>query len=130
MARQGIVNRMKESLRVELFPRDLESSVSFYTEILGFRVDRDDRDRATNYVSLVRGTVRLGLGSGPKEPSSPTLARWSVEIVLEVDDIDAEYVRAQSAGLEVDTALGLRPWGLRDFRCFDPDGNYWRVTSR
>src|SRR5690554_3058721 len=91
IARLGIVNRMTESLWVELFPRDLESSVSFYTEIMGFRVDRDDRDRAFNYVSLVRGTVRLGLGSRPKEPSSPTLARWSVEIVLEVDDIDAEY---------------------------------------
>jgi uncharacterized glyoxalase superfamily protein PhnB len=26
--------------------------------------------------------------------------------------------------------LTTRPWGLTDFRLYDPDGNHWRVTGR
>lgn len=56
-----------------------------------------------------------------------------VEIVIEVNDVDAAYTlagpQAERHGGYVEP-FGDRPWRLRDFRLVDPDGYYVRVTSR
>jgi lactoylglutathione lyase len=125
-------------LRIELFVDNLDASIAFYTELLGFRVER----RADGYASLRRGGVVLGLGLAAglsdHDPSGPG-PQWAgrhgakgvgVEIVLELADAGElaglhERCRARRPDLE---PLRLRPWGLRDFRLFDPDGYYVRVT--
>ncbi len=53
-----------------------------------------------------------------------------VEIVLEVDDVQAAYERVQSCGHPIEEPLQKQNWGLTDFRIVDPDGYYLRVTSR
>ncbi|MEV4515427.1 VOC family protein [Dactylosporangium sp. NPDC049525] len=124
-------------LRMELFVVDLDASVAFYRDVLGFRVER----RADDYVSLVCGLVVLGLGPIAKLPETgagPGFTRQrlardkgaGVEIVLEVDGLDElralhEHCRRHAAVAE---PLQLRPWGLHDFRLADPDGYYLRVT--
>jgi lactoylglutathione lyase len=53
-----------------------------------------------------------------------------VEIVFELDGVEqAEslYGACPSRGVVVDP-LQDRPWGLRDFRVTDPDGDYLRIT--
>lgn len=55
-----------------------------------------------------------------------------VEIVVEVDDVDAAFTRAWDAAVAHDgqvEPLAARPWGQTDFRLIDPDGYYVRVTS-
>jgi catechol 2,3-dioxygenase-like lactoylglutathione lyase family enzyme len=122
---------------MELFVDDVDASVAFYTEVLGFDVAR----RGDDYVSLRRGAVVLGLGPVAKLPATGagpgfTRARLAadkgagVEIVLELDDVaelTALYDRCR-ARTAVAEALQDRPWGLRDFRIVDPDGYYLRVT--
>jgi lactoylglutathione lyase len=124
-------------LRIELFVDDMDASVAFYRDLLGFRVDR----RTANYASLVRGLVVLGLGPVAKLPEhggSQVFSRArlaldkgaGVEIVLELDDVDQvvalhEHCRERATYLE---ALQLQPWGLHDFRVTDPDGYYLRIT--
>jgi lactoylglutathione lyase len=123
-------------LRLELFVADMDASIRFYTEVLGYRVVR----REDGYASLRRGAASLGLGpvSGlPEEGEGPgfTQARLAgdrgagVEIVLEVPDVDAAYEQARTAGAKIAERPRRRPWGLRDFRLADPDGYYVRVTS-
>jgi lactoylglutathione lyase len=123
---------------MELFVDDLDETVAFYSELLGFGIDR----RTDEYASLSRGQVVLGLGltanlsehdnSGP----GPAWRRLDqakgagVEIVLELDDVDEvsalyEHCRSRVPNIE---PLRLRSWGLHDFRLFDPDGYYVRVT--
>jgi catechol 2,3-dioxygenase-like lactoylglutathione lyase family enzyme len=51
-------------LRLELFVTDLESSVAWYVEVLGFGLVRAD----PGYASLQRGDVVLGLGPTAKLP--------------------------------------------------------------
>jgi len=53
-----------------------------------------------------------------------------VEIVLEVDDVLAMCQHVASQGRPLAAELKHQPWGLTDFRVSDPDGYYWRVTSR
>ena len=120
---------MEMTLRCEIFPADLDVTVDFYQRVLGFQLT-DDR-RAEDYVSLRRGEVQVGaVRSAP--PGDRALRRppTGLELVLEVDDVDAERDRVVAAGWPVDADLGDREWGLRDFRILDPDGYYLRITNR
>ncbi len=123
------------SLRLELFVRDMEASIAFYCDILGFEVQRHEVD----YASLRCGTVILGLGPAAKLPVSAgyftqhklqTGPGVGVEIVLEVDDVHAWYTQVHATGYPMIEPLLVRPWGLTDFRVADPDGYYLRITSR
>jgi predicted enzyme related to lactoylglutathione lyase len=125
------------SFRIELFVADLDTSIRFYEQVLGFELER----RETDYASLRRGGAVLGLGSIAKLPAVASPPGFSqerlagnrgsgVEIVLEVDDLDAALARVERAGAPLAAPLQQRPWGLRDFRLADPDGYYLRVTTR
>lgn len=50
--------------------------------------------------------------------------------MLEVDDVGAMCQHVVSQGWPLAAELKPQPWGLTDFRVSDPDGYYWRVTSR
>ena len=122
---------MAVTLRCEIFPVDLDATASFYTEVLGFQIGRDARGEESPYLALVRGEVKLGAAQssslavqGARRP--PT----GVELVLEVDDVLAERERVAGANWPVCNEIIERPWGLEDFRLLDPDGYYWRITSR
>lgn len=52
---------MGMTLRVELFPADLEVFFDFYTRVLRFEVVRDERTAPWPYVSLRRDSVPIGV---------------------------------------------------------------------
>jgi lactoylglutathione lyase len=125
-------------LRIELFVEDLDISTAFYTEMLGFRVER----LTDGYASLRRGHVVIGFGllsnltvrdddgPGPLRRGTAPANGAGVEIVLELDGVDDvtelyEDCRSRTSAVE---PLRLQPWGLYDFRLHDPDGYYLRVT--
>ena len=122
---------MPASLRCEIFPADLDATLAFYVDVLGFGVVRDERHTAEPYLALRRGAVELGAAARPRV-ADPQARRppIGVELVLEVDDLDADRARVAAAGRPVTEDITARPWGLRDFRMLDPDGYYWRVTTR
>jgi catechol 2,3-dioxygenase-like lactoylglutathione lyase family enzyme len=109
-------------LRLELFVDDLDRSVDFYRRVLGFHLVRQD----PSYASLCNGAVVLGLGLATDLPARRGVG---VEVVLEVDDLEAAYALVRRAGVRPVEAPCERPWGLRDFRILDPDGYYLRVTD-
>jgi lactoylglutathione lyase len=117
--------------RCELFPADLDATVDFYTRVLGFALERDDRGSEPPYVALRLGGVRIGAARA--WAAAEVAARrppTGVELVLESDDLDAARRRVLDQGWPIETDLIARPWGLRDFRLLDPSGYYWRITER
>ena len=118
---------------VELFVHDVDRSIAFY-RALGFDVAR----RYEDYVQLRRGEIRLSLQgdthavTGPHY-FTPHIGRFprgtGVEISIQVADVDAEYIRAKTAGLNIVKPMQDREWGARDFRLADPDGYFVRITS-
>jgi uncharacterized glyoxalase superfamily protein PhnB len=121
---------MPERLRCEVFPADIDSALRFYVEVLGFAVIRDERDADPPYLAMTRGGVHLGAVARPAVPDVDVRRPpVGVELVLEVDDLDAEYRRISTTGWPIVEDLRARPWGLRDFRLLDPDGYYWRMTE-
>ena len=122
-------------LRLELFVRDMEVSIDFYRRVLGFAVLRRD----AGYASLRQGAVTLGLGPIAKlsdEHGYFTRRRLAqerglgIEIVLEIDDIQAYNRDVRASAHPITEDLQEHPWGLIDFRIVDPDGYYLRITAR
>jgi lactoylglutathione lyase len=122
---------------MELFVEDMDVSVGFYRDLLGFQVER----RTADYASLRRGLVVLGLGPVAKLPEQADGQGFTrqrlhgdkgagVEIVLELDGLhELRTLYRTLAGVAViSEPLELRPWGLHDFRLTDPDGYYLRIT--
>jgi len=122
------------SLRLELFVGDLQASLEFYGRVLGFE---REAERPGGYTPLTRGSARIALNllSDLDEDHPIRLAAHDrpgrgVEIVPEVNDIEAMYRHVVSEKWPRSAELRRQPWGLTDFRLVDPDGYYWRVTSR
>ena len=121
-------------VRFELFVSDTAKSVDFYKTVLGFTELQSFGD----YRPIKCGNVTIGISpiTGLKADHyfRPEIASHrkglGIEIVLEVDDIDAAYAHAQQSSYDIFEQLQQREWGLRDFRLVDPDGNYLRITSR
>ena len=119
------------TLRFEIFPDDLDATVDFYTRVLRFRLTADQRDEPGAYVSLQRGSVRVGAARRVvPDARAARLPPAGVELVLEVDDVVAERGQIIAAGWPLAEDLRDRPWGLKDFRVLDPAGYYLRITDR
>ncbi len=119
------------SLRFEVFVADLDTTVDFYTRVLGFAVAKDDRSGTLPYVALERDHVHVGAVPSPEAvPLERRLPPTGVELVLEVDDLDAARARVLAGGWPLEEDVQERPWGMRDLRLLDPSGYYLRLTSR
>lgn len=122
------------TFRLELFVDDLPASIDFYHRVLGFTLGEQHSD---SYTPVTFGKVNLGLNlrSSLREDhpiqaiENERLGR-GIEIVLEVDDVAAMYEHVLSENWPMSAELRQRPWGLTDFRVTDPNGYYFRITSR
>jgi lactoylglutathione lyase len=108
---------------VILFVADLERSVAFYRDVLGvpFKLQGD------GYVEFATQGAKFGLydrsrleeltGHAAEAPGSP-----GGEVVLLVEDVDAEAERLRAAGATILKGPVDRPWGHRTLHVEDPDG--------
>jgi predicted enzyme related to lactoylglutathione lyase len=121
-------------LRLEFFVEELERSIRFYTQVLGFQV----RQRGIGgYTMLTNETATISLNLRASLPNDhPVHCRpgekvgRGVEVVLSVEDINACHDAVEASGWPLSSNLTSQPWGLTDFRLVDPDGYYIRVTSK
>ena len=86
---------MSMTLRIEIFPNDLGPTVDFYTGVLDFDLVRDESAAEAAYVAFERGEVKLGAAARPDHRPDRDHRRppTGVELVLEVDDVEAELDR-------------------------------------
>lgn len=107
---------------------DVDRSVAFYTDHLGFTVDALYDDPP--YATLTREGVRLSLAEqGHDAPDRPGVkmtvpadpARLPVVLVLEVDDARAIHRNLADAGVAFLAPTYAPPWGGLRFFVVDPD---------
>ncbi len=96
--------------------RDLEASIRFYVDQLGFSLAFRDGGTPTNYVGLCRGRVELHMQFQHDYEMS------ALRLRIRVDDPDALYGEYQSKGVTM-TPLENKPWGTREFAVYDPSHN-------
>ncbi len=92
---------------------DIQKSIGFYTEMLGFEVDFNYGE----YAGIRRDDVSLHLG----QSSGAEVGQG--KIYLMCDQVDDYYAEVTSKGVESKWAPKDYPYGRRDFEIVDPDGN-------
>lgn len=131
---------MPPKLVPELICSDLDRSLAFYTEVLGFRVRYAwpperfaylERDGAELMLEQPVGPARLL----PRAELEHPYGR-GVNVEIQVGDVDALHAAARAAGLDLSLALEER-WYRRDedavhvrqFAVADPDGYLLRLSQ-
>jgi uncharacterized glyoxalase superfamily protein PhnB len=107
------VPRMLEQIMPELPLTDVPAGVAYYRDVLGFSVNYQQHDigvmdRDAVRVLLIARTERHnGIGS----------------CYVYVHDADALHAELVAKGANFQGEPVSRPWGLREFRVLDPEGN-------
>src|SRR5688572_15791884 len=112
------------SLGVSLTVKDLDTSIAWYCDVVGFHLDRKiERDGQVRGAVILAGDVRMILNrdDGAKGWDRVKGEGFSMNFVtaLSVDDV-AERIESHGGTLESQPAD--MPWGVRSFRVRDPDG--------
>lgn len=98
---------------------DLEASVGFYREKLGFVEDL----RIDGWAFLSRGACKLRLGHCPDAVPMSKTPDHSWFAYLRVRDCAGLYAEVVARGVEVWHRLADKPWGMREFAVVTPDGH-------
>jgi catechol 2,3-dioxygenase-like lactoylglutathione lyase family enzyme len=104
---------------------DVERSIGFYTEALGFKLDQS---MAPAFARVSRNGITLWL-AGPKSSAArpmpsgerPGPGGWN-RFVLEVDDLESRVAQMKRSGLTFRNDILVGPGG-RQILLEDPDGN-------
>ena len=107
---------------VILYVEDLERSIAFYRDVIGFSL----KLRGDGYAELATENVKFGLFERSKLPEligrGASRGGPQGEVLVLVEDVDAEAKRLRSAGAEILAGPVDRPWGHRSLHVLDPDG--------
>ena len=120
-----------DSLEASLTVRDLARSVAWYTDVLGFAVDRKyERDSKMIAVSLKAAAVRILLtqDDGAKGLDRSKGEGMSLQITTH-QSADALAAAIKRQGAVLDTEPVTMPHGARIFRLRDPDGFRFTISS-
>ena len=106
-----------------LLTRDVEALAQFYAKALGVQAEGD-----ATHVDLHTQGAHISIfsseGMEQMAPGSMQGAGYgSVTLGFEVTDVDAEYERLKTPGVEFIMLPRTHPWGARSFWFRDPDGN-------
>jgi uncharacterized glyoxalase superfamily protein PhnB len=104
---------MLKKIMPELPLTNVPAGVAFYRDVLGFSVNYQQHDIGV----MDRDVVRLLLIARTERHSGIG------SCYVYVRDADALYAELVARGANVQGEPVSRPWGLREFRALDPEGN-------
>lgn len=103
--------------------KDVPALADFYTRVLGVRAEGD----ASHMELHTQGAGIAIFSVDGMEAMAPGSMREAgagcVTLMFEVQDVDAEYERLKTLGVEFIMLPRTHPWGARSFWFRDPDGN-------
>lgn len=104
---------------VNVFVRDLERAIDFYSETLGLALLHSDVRHG--YASCAAGPITLGLARAADEQRE--LVGRMTGVGLAVDDLKAWHARLAAQGVAFPMEPSRQPWGGFMALVADPDGN-------
>ena len=118
-------------LGISLTVKDLQKSLAWYTDVIGFTLDRKiERDGKLRGVALKAGTVRISINQDDGAKGWTRVKGEGFSFVITTDqNIDAIAAGIKARGGVLDTEPADMPWGARVFRFRDPDGYRISISS-
>lgn len=111
--------------------KNMQESLPFYTDILGFRLKEPGLGTESPVINLVNGgaEIQLSILAGDSE--------FGCDVNVIVDDVDALFATFVSRGLDrsakpespVHQGPVNQTWGMREFYVDDPNGNTLRFAA-
>lgn len=116
----------QEKIAVRYIVKDVEESISFYENYLGFEVEMHP---ASGFAILSKGDLRLlinepgigGAGQNMPDGTTPAPGSWN-RVQLTVDDLGAEHRRLRNEGLTFRNEI-VEGGGGKQILLQDPSGN-------
>ena len=107
--------RLRNLPYLTLWAVNFDKEKNLYKEILGLPVDQEN----DNFIMFDTKGSKLALHRLKK---ASRLDRPTVELHLEVDDVDEVYLSLQRKGVKFADKPANRPWGNRMASFHDPEG--------
>jgi len=119
------------SISPSLTVKDLDKSLAWYRDVLGFTVDQQhERAGKVFAISLKAGGVRLLIGQDDGTKGADRIKGEGFSLMLKTaQSVDDVANRIKRAGGTLDMEPTDMPWGARAFRLRDPDGFKFVVSS-
>jgi uncharacterized glyoxalase superfamily protein PhnB len=113
--------------------KDVEASIRWYHEVLGFGVDQTfERDGKVAGASMRAGDIRIVLNQDDGKLGWDRIKGQGCYLQINVAayaDVDSAAARIKAAGGTVLNEPGDRPWGVRMFQFKDLDGFKFGVST-
>lgn len=119
------------SLSASLTVKDLQKSLAWYRDVVGFAVDQEhEREGKLRAVALKAGAVRILIGQddGAKGWDRVKGQGFSLQITT-TQNVDEIAKRIKELGGKLESEPADMPWGARVFRLQDPDGFKLVISS-
>jgi lactoylglutathione lyase len=119
------------ALQNSLTVKDLEKSLQWYHEVVGFMIDQKyERDGKLVAVALKAGDVRILLNRDDGKRGWDRVKGEGISLsFVTAQSIDLLANRVKEMGGKLETEPADMPWGVRMFRLVDPDGYKISITS-
>ncbi len=119
-----------QSLQASLTVKDLDKSLAWYVEVVGFTVSRRiERDGKLLGVAVQAGNVRIILNRDDGAKGWDRVKGQGMSLQLSTtQNVDALAQRIRERGGVLETEPKDIPSGARIFRVRDPDGFGWTVS--
>ena len=116
---EALTNFKIKSMSAQLLVADIDRSLRFYTEVLGFRIDFQYEDF---YVGLVKDGCSIHLKSVRTLPrQGENKGTEDLDLVFSVFDLEHLYEILSGKAIDIVQPLRQMPYG-KEFYIADPDG--------
>ena len=120
-----------ESLQVSITGNDLQQSLHWYVDVVGFKEERRiERDGKLRGITLSAGNARITINQddGAKGKDRPKGVGYSLHLST-MQDIDTLAAAIKARGGTLVSEPADMPWGARIFRLHDPNGVLWVISK-
>lgn len=117
---------------------DVEDSVAFYRDALGFDVVNNVENGGFHWVTLrvgdegaqiVLSEPHAGRSQADGDALQELVTKGAFQVVFSSTDLDSAYEKAVATGAEVLQEPIEQFWGVRDCALRDPSGNMVRISQ-
>jgi uncharacterized glyoxalase superfamily protein PhnB len=119
------------SVTFSITAKDFEKSLKWYTEVIGFTLDRKyERDGKVVGGALKAGDVTFSLNQDDGKKGSDRVVGQGFSVMFyTAQSVDEVAARIKRLGGTLDSEPADMPWGARIFRLTDPDGYKLVISS-
>jgi uncharacterized glyoxalase superfamily protein PhnB len=123
--------------RISVIPalqyKDAKAAIKFLCQAFGFTKNAvyEEKDGSIAHAQLTHGNGMVMLGSVKDSEYGKLLVRpadaggVTMSTYVVVEDADAHFARAKTAGAQITREPMTQDYGGRDYTCKDPEGHVW-----